>query len=143
MSPSFATGLSGAGSRPAADQVIYRVSADLVLVVHLGFIVFVVAGAAMVVRHGWIAWVHLPAAAWGAYVEIAGRICPLTMLENILRVKAGQAGYEDSFIEHYLLPVIYPGTLTRSVQVSIAAVVIVVNIVLYGWILLRRRKTRI
>ena len=122
--------------------MLYRLSADLVLITHFAFIVFVVVGAVLVFRYRWIVWLHLPAAIWGAYVEIAGRVCPLTMLENSLRTRAGQEGYEDSFIEHYLIPVIYPGGLTRSVQMWIAAVVVTVNLTLYGWILLRGLKKR-
>jgi hypothetical protein len=123
--------------------MLYRIAADLVLVTHLAFILFVVLGALLVLRIPKVAWLHLPAAFWGAYVEIAGRICPLTYLENRLRIRAGQEGLHDSFIEHYLLPVIYPSGLTSSVQLWLAILVITVNVLLYGWILLRRRKTRI
>jgi len=120
-----------------------RVAADLVLVVHLAFILFVVGGALLVFRYHWLVWVHVPAAVWGAWVEITGRICPLTIAENKLRLHAGLAGYEDSFIEHYLVPIIYPGTLTRSMQLVLAAIVVVVNACLYSYLLLRWRKTRI
>lgn len=123
--------------------MIFRITADLTLLIHLAFIVFVVAGGLLVIRYRRLAWLHLPAAAWGAWVEIAGRICPLTYLENKLRLLAGQEGYGESFIEHYLIPVIYPGGLTRSVQLSLAAVVVFVNLLLYGYLLLRARKTRI
>lgn len=123
--------------------MLHRLAADLVLIIHLAFIVFVVAGAALVYRYRHLAWLHLPAAAWGAWAEIAGKICPLTTLENCLRLRAGQEGYQDSFIEHYLIPVIYPSGLTRSVQMWLAAAVIASNLLLYAGLLLRARKTRI
>ncbi len=123
--------------------VFFRITADLVLVSHFAFIVFVVAGAVVVLRFHRLIWVHVPAAVWGAYVEISGKICPLTTLENNLRMRAGLEGYEDSFIEHYLIPVIYPGGLTRSIQLWLALIVVVVNGLLYGSLLLQRRKTSI
>ena len=122
--------------------MLIRVAADAILVVHLAFIVFVVGGALLAFRVSWMPWLHLPAAAWGAWVEIAGRICPLTTLENHLRVRAGLQGYEESFVEHYLLPVIYLSGLTRGMQLVLAFIVIVTNVVLYAWLLRRRRKTR-
>jgi hypothetical protein len=123
--------------------MLSRFAADLVLVLHLAFILFVVAGALLVVRWSRIAWLHLPAAVWGTFVEVTGRICPLTTLENHLRRTAGLEGYADSFVEHYLVPVIYPAGLTRGIQWWLAAVVLTVNILLYIHILLRWRKTRI
>ena len=122
--------------------MLIRIAADAVLVIHFAFIVFVVGGAMLAFRVLWMPWLHLPAAAWGAWIEIAGDICPLTTLENDLRIRAGLEGYQGSFIEHYLLPVIYPSGLTRGVQLALAAVVIVTNVVLYAWLLHRRRKTR-
>ena len=82
--------------------------------------------------------VHLPAAAWGIFVEITGRICPLTYLENYLRIKSGQSGYAESFIEHYLLAVIYPAGLTRGIQLALAGAVVIVNVVIYGRLLYSR-----
>lgn len=119
----------------------YRLLADAVVLVHLLFIVFVVCGGFLALRWPWLALAHLPAACWGAVVELSGRICPLTPLENELRHAAGQAGYAGSFVEHYLLPIIYPAGLTRDIQFALAAVVIVVNIAVYGWLLLRRRRS--
>ena len=121
----------------------YRLAADAVLVLHLAFILFVVAGALLVMRWPRLAWLHIPAAAWGTFVEVTGRICPLTTLENSVRRHAGMEGYAESFIEHYLVPIIYPAGLTRELQGGMAAVVVVVNLSLYIHILLRRRKTRI
>jgi hypothetical protein len=86
--------------------------------------------------------VHLPAALWGAWIEISGRICPLTPLENWLRERGGAAGYAGGFVEHYLLPVLYPGGLTRSVQYGLAAVVVIMNGLVYGWVWGKRREGR-
>jgi len=118
----------------------YRFAADAVLVLHLGFIVFALLGAALAVRWRWLPLVHLPAAAWGVFIELTGRICPLTYLENHFRLRAGQAGYSESFIEHYLLAVIYPSGLTREVQFVLAGIVLVVNVAIYTWLLLRVRS---
>ena len=123
--------------------MLNRFAADAVVVLHLLFILFVVDGARLVLRWPRMAWLHLPAAAWGTFVEATGRICPLTTLENVLRRQAGLEGYTDSFVEHYLVPVIYPAGLTRDIQWWLAAVVVVTNVVCYSYILRRRHKTRI
>ena len=122
--------------------MFFRLAADGVLLLHLAFILFALLGAAMAVRWRWLPLVHLPAAAWGVFVELTGRICPLTYLENFLRIKAGQSGYTGSFIEHYLLNIIYPSGLTREIQFALAATVVVVNIAIYGWLISRRRQGR-
>lgn len=109
----------------------YRLVADLLVAVHFAFIVFVVAGGFLAWRWRPVAWVHLPAAAWGALIEFAGWICPLTPLENRFRRLAGEAGYEGGFIEHYLIPIIYPAGLTTPVQIVLGAVVVLVNVVAY------------
>jgi len=123
--------------------VLYRIAADLTLVVHLAFILFVVGGALLVYRIPRLVWLHIPAALWGTWVELSGRICPLTVLENHYRLKAGQAGYAESFIEHYVIPVVYPAGLTRGTQLWLALAVASLNVGLYLHWLLRRRKTRI
>jgi hypothetical protein len=123
----------------------YRVLADLVVVIHLLFIVFVVLGGLLVLRWRWLAAVHVPAALWGALIELAGGICPLTPIENALRDAAGASGYTGGFVEHYLLPVVYPPALSRAVQLALAAVVVAVNATVYGrlWSTARaRRSTR-
>ena len=120
----------------------YRIAADLVLATHLVFIVFVVLGGLLALRYRWVIMIHIPAAVWGAFVEISGRICPLTTWENQLRQSAGDSGYANSFVEHYLLPVIYPAGLTRSTQIWIAGLVIVVNVVIYGWLVYRLKRSR-
>jgi hypothetical protein len=120
----------------------FRLAADAVLLVHLGFIVFALVGAALAWRWRWMPLVHVPAAAWGFFVELSGRICPLTHLENHLRIRAGQSGYAESFIEHYLLAIIYPEGLTREVQLVLAGVVVLVNAAIYGWLVYARRASR-
>jgi Protein of Unknown function (DUF2784) len=118
----------------------YRFAADSVLALHLAFILFATFGGWLALQLRWMPLLHLPALAWAVYVELAGQMCPLTSLENDLRVKAGLAGYKESFIEHYLLEVIYPSGLTRDVQFLLAGVLVAINIAAYGWFLYRRRK---
>ena len=120
----------------------YRILADLVVGIHALFVVFVVLGALLALRRPWLAALHLPAAVWGALIELRGWICPLTPLEKSLRAAAGDAGYHGGFIEHYLLPVLYPAGLTRNVQLVLGAVVIVVNLLVYGLVLRRRARDR-
>ncbi len=122
--------------------MLYQVGADLVLVTHLAFIVLVVAGGLLVFRYPWFAWVHIPAASWGTFVELTGRICPLTTLENFLRTRAGEEGYVVSFVEQYIFPVIYPSGLTRNMQFVLAGLVVGVNVIIYVTILLRRIRSR-
>ena len=122
--------------------MMYRLLADVVLVAHLAFVVFVVLGGLLALKAPWAALLHLPAAAWGAYVELRGRVCPLTPLENRLRALGGEAGYDGGFIEHYLLPVLYPGGLTRGVQLALAGAVVAVNVVVYALVVLRARRRR-
>jgi len=116
------------------------VLADGVLLLHLLFIVFVVGGGLLVLRRPRLAWVHLPVALWGAMIEFAGWICPLTPLENALRSRAGEAGYGGGFIEHYLLPVVYPGVLTREIQIGLGLGVVVINAVVYTLVWRRRGR---
>jgi len=119
--------------------MIYVVLANFVLVLHFAFILFVGAGGLLTLIWRRTPWIHLPLAAWGVYVELSGSICPLTPLENELRRAAGEQGYAGSFIEHYLLPIIYPSGLTRDVQIALAVLVIVLNVVAYGFVYARRR----
>jgi hypothetical protein len=114
-------------------------AADALVVVHLAFVAFVVLGGVLVLRWPRLAWVHVPAAIWGAWIEFAGWICPLTPLENRLREEAGQQGYATSFVEHYLLPVLYPAALTRELQWLLGGTVIAVNVVVY-FVVWRRSK---
>jgi hypothetical protein len=121
--------------------MVYRLLADAVLVLHLAFVVFVVIGGVAVLRWPHLAWVHLPAAVWGALIEFAGWICPLTPLENELRVRGGGSSYEGGFIDHYITGILYPNGLTRSAQFALGACVLVINAFVY-WRLWRRRKQR-
>ena len=113
---------------------MYPLLADLVLIVHLAFVIFVLCGGLLVLRWRWIAWAHLPAAAWGAIIEFTGWICPLTPLENWLRAQSGQTGYRSDFAAYYLLPVLYPDDLTRDLQLILGTVVLAINISVYGWL---------
>ena len=120
--------------------MIYRVLADLVLAVHFGFVLFVVLGGLLVLRWPRLAWVHIPAAIWGVLIEYAGWICPLTPLENSFRVKSGEAGYSGGFVEHYLLPTLYPAGLTRSIQLVLGSAVLVLNLAVYAVVLSKMRN---
>lgn len=122
--------------------MIYRLLADFVLILHFLFIVFVVFGGLLVFRFPRIALAHIPAACWGTFIELTGGLCPLTGMEVRLRQIAGDAGYSGSFIEYYILPIIYPAGLTRDIQFSLAGVVILINIVIYGIILYRLSISR-
>ena len=119
----------------------YRFLADLVVALHLLFVIFVVLGGLLVLRWPRVAWMHLPAAVWGALIEFGGWICPLTPLEKRLRGLAGQAGYPGGFIEHYMLPVLYPAGLTREVQLVLGSAVVILNVVVYWYVWGRRRPT--
>ncbi|MDE2719236.1 DUF2784 domain-containing protein [Candidatus Palauibacter polyketidifaciens] len=120
--------------------MLYRLLADLVLVVHLLFIAFVVAGGFAAIRWPRLAWAHVPCFVWGALIEFAGWICPLTPLEVRLRIASGQAGYSGGFIERYLLPIIYPGALNREIQIWLGLSVLALNAVAYAWLLRRLRR---
>lgn len=109
-----------------------RLLADALVAAHLAFIVFVVAGGLLVLRSRRWAVLHLPAVAWGAFAEITRTVCPLTPLENSLRLRAGDAGYAGGFIEHYIVPLIYPEALTARTQVVLGLTVIAVNVAVYA-----------
>lgn len=114
--------------------------ADGVLALHLAFILFVVCGGLLVLRWPRLAWIHLPAAAWGVLIEYANWICPLTPLEVELRRRGGREGYTGTFLEHYLEPVVYPSGLTREAQILLGSFVLGVNVAVYAWLLARRRR---
>jgi hypothetical protein len=118
--------------------MFYAAAAALVLLAHLAFVLFVVCGAFLVLRRPRLAWLHLPAAAWGVYIELSGRGCPLTTLENLLRLRAGLAGYAGGFVEHYIVWLLYPGGLTRGIQFVLAGIVLLINLVLYAFLWRRR-----
>jgi Protein of Unknown function (DUF2784) len=117
--------------------MLYRVLADLVVGAHALFVVFVMAGGLLALRWRWVAAVHLPTAVWGALIEFKGWVCPLTPLEKSLRAAAGQAGYQGGFIEHYLLPALYPAGLTPEVQLVLGSLVVAVNLGVYGLVVWR------
>ena len=119
----------------------FRLAADGVLLLHLAFILFALFGGALALRWRWMPLAHFPAGAWAVYVQLTGRICPLTYVENDFRIRAGQSGYSDSFVEHYLLDVIYPTGLTSEVQLVLAAMVVVINVAIYLWVA-RQLQTR-
>lgn len=112
----------------------YSLLADLTLCLHIGFVIFVVFGGLFVLRWRWIAWLHLPAAIWGAVVEFTGWTCPLTLLENWLRAQGGEASYRSDFIVQSLLPVLYPEDLTRDLQLLLGTGVVVLNTAVYWWL---------
>jgi hypothetical protein len=120
----------------------YSVLADLVLLVHLAFLLFVAVGGFAVLRRPGLAWIHLPAVAWGVLIEYAGWICPLTPLEVWLRRRGGGAGYEGGFIEHYVTAFLYPEGLTRAWQVALGTLALLVNAAIYWRTLEKRRRAR-
>jgi len=120
----------------------YRLLADLVLIIHAGFVAFVVLGALLALRWPRIAWVHVPVVLWGAGIEFVGGICPLTPLENHWRRLAGELGYPGDFVEHYVMSALYPDGLTRRVQLVLGALVLLVNVAIYAWVFWRRRPDR-
>lgn len=121
---------------------MYRVLAEAVLLAHFAFVVFVVAGGLLTLRWPRVAWAHVPCAAWGAFVELSGGICPLTPLENEMRRRAGQSGYGEGFLEHYIVPVLYPTGLTREIQVGLGVAVLLLNAGVYAWVWRRHLRDR-
>lgn len=118
----------------------YRWLADATVVLHFAFIAFVVLGSVLVWRRPAWAWLHVPAILWVAYIEFTGTLCPLTPLENALRSRAGEEGYQGGFIEHYLIPIIYPAGLTPQVQVVLGVAVLVLNAIVYAVVWRRRAR---
>ena len=117
----------------------YKSLADALVVFHISFVGFVLLGGAIVLFWRRAMWLHLPAVAWGIYIELSHNICPLTPLENHLRSLGGTATYQGSFVDHYIMPVLYPSGLTHGMQVAIAAAIVVLNAGVYGWIVAGRR----
>ena len=112
----------------------YSWLADLVLCIHVSSVFFVIFGGLLVLKCRWTAWLHLPAAVWGAVVEFTGWICPLTPLENRLREQGDEASYRSDFIAQYLLSVLYPEDLTRGLQLLLGTGVVVLNAAVYWWL---------
>ena len=122
------------------QQVIYRALADFVVLIHLAFVLFATLGGLLIFKRRALAWFHIPAALWATLIEITGWVCPLTPLENWLRSKGGEIGYQTSFIERYLIPALYPEALSRGLHVALGLLVLCVNIAIY-WRLWRVAKT--
>ena len=119
-----------------------RIAADAVLVLHLAFVLFVLLGGLLVLRAPAFAGLHLPALAWAAFVEFTGRVCPLTPLEIALRRAAGDSGYAGSFVEHYIVALLYPEALTREAQIALGAALVALNAVIYGAVVVHARRAR-
>jgi hypothetical protein len=121
--------------------MVYQILADILVVLHFVFICFVIVGGLLVLRWQWLALIHLPVVLWGALVELMSWVCPLTPMENWLRRAAGGQGYSGGYIEHYLIPVIYPGGLTHEIQMMLGGFVIVINVIIYT-VVFRRYSRR-
>ncbi|MBT1261323.1 DUF2784 domain-containing protein [Pseudomonas sp. VS40] len=117
--------------------MLYRLAADSLVLFHLSFILFVLFGGLLALKWRPVIWLHLPAAAWGVAVEVFHLPCPLTRWENLFRHLAGQDGYGGGFIEHYIHTLIYPAGLTPQIQLGLGALVLVINIAVYGWLIRR------
>jgi hypothetical protein len=130
----------GPGSPLPGISMIASTLADGVVLLHFGFILFVVFGGFLLLCRKWVAALHLPAVLWAAAIEFRRGICPLTPLEQELRRAAGATGYSGSFIEHYLIPIIYPAGLDERLQYVLGTLVIVINLAVYGWVLFRLRQ---
>jgi hypothetical protein len=123
--------------------MVYRAAADGVLILHAAFVLFVTVGGLLLLRWAKLAWLHVPAVVWAAFIEFTGRICPLTPLEVSLRQSAGDAGYAGDFIEHYIVSLLYPDGLTRDTQTTLGALVVAVNVLIYVAVAMRwRRRTK-
>jgi len=118
----------------------YRILADLVVIAHLGFILFGLLGGLLSLRRSWWLLLHLPAVAWICVLEFKRLICPLTPLENSLRQRAGQAGYDGGFVEHYLIPLIYPAGLNADIQLLLGSAALALNVLIYAWVYKRSRQ---
>lgn len=122
--------------------MLYRWLSTLVVVVHATFVAFVMVGGLLALRWRRVVWLHIPAVVWAVAIEVIGFRCPLTPLENALRVRAGEAAYSGSFIEQHLLRLLYPAHLTRSIQYMLAALVVLVNLAAYAVLWQRRSRHR-
>ncbi len=120
--------------------MLFRWLADAVLVLHTGFVIFVLIGGLLVLKWPRLLWLHLPAAAWGVFVEWSGWRCPLTPLEQWLRQQGSGPAYQDDFVSHYLLPLLYPAALTPELQFLLGGIVLLVNGVIYAWLWRRERS---
>jgi hypothetical protein len=122
--------------------MVYHTLSNLILIVHLAFVLFAVLGGILVLKWRRLAWVHAPAFLWAALIEFAGWVCPLTPLENWLRLKGGALPYRTTFMEHYLLPLLYPATLTRHLQIFLGLLVLSINLGFYSWMFRRAAQKK-
>jgi hypothetical protein len=122
--------------------MFYGILADIIVLIHLAFVGFAVLGAVLIIWRRWVVWLHLPAVLWAIWIELTGGICPLAPLENWLRHRAGQGGYQGDFVAHYLMPVLYPVGLTRNMQILLGLVVISINTALYGYLFFQHRRRK-
>jgi hypothetical protein len=120
--------------------MFYRLMADFIVLVHFGFVLFVIFGGLLVLKWRRLIWIHLPCVLWSVLNEFFGWLCPLTPLENWLREAEDGAGYQTSFVEHYIVPILYPEALTREIQIILGLTVVAVNMGIYGWLWCRREK---
>jgi hypothetical protein len=120
--------------------LLFNFLADLVVILHLLFVFFVLLGGFLVLWKSWFAWYHVPAVLWAACIEFFGWICPLTPLENMLRGRGGIAGYHGGFVEHYIVPALYPASLTRQMQINLGIIVLSINIGIYFAVCMKMRK---
>jgi hypothetical protein len=122
--------------------MLYGILSDIIVLIHLFFVLFAVLGAVLVIWRRWFVWLHLPAVLWAIWIELTGGVCPLTPLENWLRNRAGQGGYPGDFVEHYLMPILYPVGLTRNFQILLGLMVISINAALYGYLYYQHRRRK-
>ncbi len=122
--------------------MVADLAADIIVLVHLGFILFVALGGILVVKWRKVAFLHLPCALWGVLIAFGGWICPLTPLEMHFRQLAGQTGYDGGFIDHYVMPLVYPAGLTRGMQIAFGVTILTVNLLVYALMLVKRAKRK-
>jgi hypothetical protein len=123
--------------------MIAEIAADLILIIHLAFIAFVIAGGILALKWKRIVFIHIPCVLWGALIEFKGWICPLTPIENQLRKVAGDNGYSGGFIEHYIMPLVYPQSLTQKIQILLGIGVLVANFCVYRTVFMLQKKKEI
>ncbi len=123
-------------------EQFHRIAADSVVAIHLAFILFVVLGGLTLFKWSWMIWIHVPTAVWGALVELMGAPCPLTPLENHLRQAGNAAAYSGGFIDHYIMPIVYPPGLTRELQVVLGVLILAINFAIYFRYLTRKSKAK-
>ena len=122
--------------------MVANITADLLVLLHLAFIVFVMFGGFLVLKWEKVAILHIPCALWGAFIEFSGWICPLTPLEQSLREAAGQTVYSGGFVDHYIMPLVYPTALTWEIQIVLGVIVLVVNLCVYGLVIYKRSNRK-